>query len=282
MEEEYLEKYATIPIRDLEAKVEKELFPSAFGICDRIEKEGKNEFQTRLKRFIVSECPLGRCAVLLGQPSKCPIPLCWIAEGPTWVEFLLPEINAIYSMLMDAYIEALDIPEDPDGEITFRDKPLDVMDRKLRTENTQSLIVKAFNESQILKPRANIIQDVLWAHNEGKYTLSAPLLIIQIEGILHDLAYHFKWRFMQKEMYRDESAKVCAVIEKLGDKPFENTLSDFYRRKKGAEESPRNLIVHGRSIDYGKDHRLSTVLFLILTYLITFSQMKIHGKITIE
>ena len=282
MQEEYQEKYATIAIKNLEDKVENELFPRAFSTCDRIEREGKKEFQARLNRFISTKCPLGRCAVLMGEPSKCPIPLCWIAEGPTWPEFLLPEIDAVYFMLMDTYIEALGIPEDPDEAITFREKPLNVMNRKLRTKDTQDFITEAFRKSQMLKLRTSIIKDILWAHNKGRYTLSVPLLVIEIEGILHDLAYHFKWKFTKDEMYGGESARVWAIIERLGDKSFENTLSSFYTRKTGSEESPRNLILHGRSVDYGGDHRLSTALFLVLIYLITFSQMKIQGRITME
>jgi hypothetical protein len=132
MQEEYQEKYATISIKGLEGKVENELFPAAFSICDRIEEEGKKEFKKRLNRFISTKCPLRRCAVLENELSKCPNPLCWIAEGPTWPEFLMPEINAVYFLLMDTYIEALDVPENPDGKITFREKPLNVMNRKLK------------------------------------------------------------------------------------------------------------------------------------------------------
>jgi hypothetical protein len=274
------EKYATIPIMNLESKVERELFPAAFSICNRIEKEGKKELETRLAKYISTKCPLRRCAILEGKTSKCPKPLCWVAEGPTWEEFLLPEIEAAYSMLMDTYIESINILENPEEGVTFREKPLDAMNRSLKNKDTQDVIIEAFEKSNMLKVRTFLIRDILWAHNEGKYTLSVPLLIIQIEGILHDLAYHFKWKFKKEEMYSGESARVWAIIRKLEDKAFENTITSFYVRKKGSEDSPRNLILHGRSVDYGKDHRLSIVLFLILIYLITFSQMRVQGRIT--
>jgi hypothetical protein len=276
------EKYATILIMDLENKIERELFPAAFSICDRIEQEGKKELEMRLTQYISTNCPLRRCAILEGKTSKCPIPLCWIAEGPSWEDFLLPEIGAVYSMLMDTYIESINIPENPDEGITFREKPLNAMNRSLKNKDTQNVIIEAFDKSNIVKARTFLIRDILWAHNEGKYTLSVPLLIIQIEGILHDLAYLFKWKFKKEEMYGGESARVWAIIKKLGDKAFDNTLINFYVRKNDSENSPRNLILHGRSVDYGKDYRLSTVLFLILIYLITFSQMKIQGRITLE
>lgn len=273
------ERYAIIPIKDLEAEVENELFPAALSVLSRIEKEGEKELETCQKQFILTKCPLRECAVLANEPSKCPIPLCWIAEGPTWWDFLLPEMNAVYLMLTDTYIETLNIPENPEDEITFKENPLNAMNRKLKTESTQNFIIKSFEESQVLKPRATIIKDILLAHSKGKYTLSTPLLIIQIEGILHDLAYHFRWKFEKREMYGDESAKIWVIIKKLGDKPFEDALRRFYKREKGSEESPRNLILHGRSIDYGTDHRLSTVLFLILIYLITFSQIKVQEEV---
>ena len=208
----YQEKYATVPIT-LEKKVESELFPASFGICSRIEKDGEEELRTRLSQFISTKCPLRRCVVLMNEPSKCPIPLCWIGESPSWREFLLPEINTVYSMLMDTYIECLDVSEDPDEEITLREHPLDFMNRKFKTEAAQNCIIEAFKKSEILKPRTSIIKDILWIHNQGKYTLSVLPLIVQIEGILHDLAYHFKWKFERKETYGGESAKVRAILE---------------------------------------------------------------------
>lgn len=212
VQRKYQKKYATIPL-NLENKVENELFPAAFSISSRIEKEAEEEFTTRLDQFISTKCPLRRCAVLMNEPSKCPIPLCWIGEGPTWQTFLSPEINTVYFMLMDTYIESLNVPEDPDEEITFREKPLNLMNRELKTKVTQDFIIEAFEKSQILKPRSSIIKDILWIHNKGRYTLSVLPLIIQIEGILHDLAYHFKWKFGKEEMYRGESARVWAILE---------------------------------------------------------------------
>lgn len=45
MQEEHQEKYAMIPIKNLEDKVENELFPTAFSICDRIEKRVKKNLK---------------------------------------------------------------------------------------------------------------------------------------------------------------------------------------------------------------------------------------------
>lgn len=277
------EKYTTIYIKDLESQIRNELFPAAFGICNKIEKEGERDLAQRIKQT-VSKCPLGECVILNNNPteiSKCPEPMCWIAEGPTWQEFLLPEISNIYFMLMDTYLEALNIPDDPDEKVTFIDGPLNVMKRKLKSRGTQDFILKSFKDSRIFGHRSSIIKDILWIHNKGRYLLSVPLLIIQIEGILHDLAYYFKWRFEKNEMYYEESAKIWAIIKKLKDRYFEKAMMNFYKRQKGSKECPRNLILHGRSLDYGKTHKLSTVLFLVLIYLIAFSQM-INRRITIE
>lgn len=270
------EECSIIPIKDLEDKTEKELLPAAFGIVKRIEKAGREELRSRQEQFITKNCPLQKCVVLKEeQKQKCPNPLCWIAEGPTWSEFLTPEIGGVYSLLMDTYMEALNIPENPDEKVTVKESPLNVMERKLKTGETQSLLFELFEKTRILKPRIFIITDIIETHNRGKYTLSVPCLIIQIEGILHDLSYHFRWKFKEEEMYRGESAKAWAMIQKLHDKPFQNALTDFYTRKGSFEESPRNLIIHGRSINYAEDHRLSTVLFLVLIYLIAFFLMSI-------
>lgn len=281
MELKRTEKYSTIPIKYLEEKVEKELLPAAFRICQRIEKAGREELEERFRQFISTKCPLRRCAILNGNIQGCPNHLCWIAEGPTWPEFLLPEINDVYLLLMYTYIEALDIPDNPDEEISIRESPLDVLNRKLKTDETQKILLNLFHHSEILRLRISVMRDIIWAHNNGKYALSVPCLITQIEGILHDLAFNFKWEFEDREMYWEETARVWAIIKNLGDSPFENALTNFYTRKgRTSYDSPRNLILHGRSIDYGEDYKLSTVLFLILIYLLAFSQMKIQGRVT--
>jgi hypothetical protein len=129
MQRKYRERYATIPIENLKEIIENELFPAALGICNRIRKKGETEFNKRIKETI-SKCPLKECVILKGDPkeiSKCPNPMCWIAEGPNWEEFLLDDISAIYFMLTDIYIKALDIPEDLDKEITLVENPLNVI-----------------------------------------------------------------------------------------------------------------------------------------------------------
>ena len=265
------EKYSIIFIENLEEKIETDLLPAALNICRIIEKEGKKKLQEMIEQHIKEKCPIKRCMVLEEKPEKCPNPLCWIAEGPSWQEFLSPEIASVYSLLMDTYLEALDIPEDPDEEATLVESPIDVMERKIRTEETQKLIIGLFEKSEFLKHRKSIIEDIIWAHTQKRYTLSVPLLIIQIEGILHDLAYHLKMEFEEGEMYTD-SAKVWAIIKRLEDEPFKKALTEFY----SGPRSPRNLILHGRFLEYGNDHRLSIVLFLILLYLVAFLQLKLH------
>lgn len=283
MQRKFQEKYATIPIKDLEKKVENELFPAALGVCNRIREKGEIEFNRHIEETI-SKCLLKECVILKGDPkeiSKCPNPMCWIAEGPNWEEFLLENISAIYFLLTDTYLKAFDIPENPDEKITLKENPLSVMSQELELKETQNFILLAFKKLPIFKSRGFVIKDILEAHKKDKFTLSVPLLIIQIEGILHDLAYHFKWKFKEDEMYHKESAKIAAIIKKLGDKYFEKTVGSFYKRQKEADESPRNLILHGRTLDYGRDHKLSTVLILLLIYLIAFSQMKIYKGATI-
>jgi len=274
------ERYSTFSIENFEKKLGEKLFKAAFGICLRIEREGKKEFKERVKEYITNFCPLKKCAVWKMNLEKCPNHLCWVAEGPTWHEFLLPDIQTIYFLLMDTYIAALYISEDAE-EVALKENPLDLINEELKAQRIINLIIKVFKEASILKHRIPIIKDILETHQKGNYSLTVPVLIIQIEGILHDLAYHFKWEFKKQEMYKNESAKVWAIIQKLNDKPFEDTLSSFYHRKKG-RESPRNLILHGRFIEYGKEHKLSTALILVLIYLIAFSLMKIEERVSIK
>jgi len=258
-------------IRDMEKRTS-DIFLAGFRIVSEIERKGEEELKEYMEKFILRSCPSRRCAVLNGKPWECPDQKCWIAEGPTWKEFLSPELELVYDMLIYTYLDALDIPEDPAEEIRLKEDPLNIMNERLKSNG--EVIIEAFEKAKVFEPRVHIIKDALWAHNENKYTLSVPLLIIQIEGILHDIAYYLKWEFRKEEMYRSHSAKVWALIKRLGEKSIEDALVNFYT---GGEESPRNLIIHGRFVDYGKNHRLSTALFTILIYLIAFYQMKTHG-----
>lgn len=45
-------------------------------------------------------------------------------------------------------------------------------------------IIEDWENNPVLKKRVHILEDVIWAHNQGKYTLSIPSILPQIEGII--------------------------------------------------------------------------------------------------
>lgn len=270
----FREKRSTVFIKKLEKRVKEELFPAALGLCRRVENYADDTYKQYTMEYIRKNCPIQHCVLLekINQ-SNCPNHLCIIAEGSTPLESLPIEIYNAYSLMSDAYIDALDVPDNPDEEITFKKDPIKSMNRMLTSKDGQNLIINTFKKTKLFKPRLRIIKDIFWAYEKNRYNLSVPLLIIQIEGVLHDIAYKYRWKFNKNDTYHEESVKIQAIIKKLDDRAIETALHDFYTRLPNSEDSPRNLILHGRSVDYGANHRLSTVLFLILIYIVFFYQM---------
>lgn len=52
-------------------------------------------------------------------------------------------------------------------------------------------------------PRQHIFHDALWAHKQGRYTLSIPALAAQVEGILRDLTEEYGRRYPWIERFND-------------------------------------------------------------------------------
>jgi len=104
--------------------------------------------------------------------------------------------------------------------------------------------------------RAEIIREAIWAHKEGKYVLSVPVLLAQADGICHELT--------EEQLYRKANGKpaLARVLREL-----EPDESEFYRFQSIAEVTPltentdrlaslgsvlnRHAVLHGLDVAYG-------------------------------
>ena len=111
------------------------------------------------------------------------------------------------------------------------------------------------------KHRKIIIDQALDAHKEGKYALSTPTLITQIDGVFIQLALDLgKWGA------EEEPTGIKVVKKKGGEKKIEG-MDDFFRDYYGmfmGKNSIRAGVLHGYNTDYASDDKLSAKVIWIL------------------
>jgi hypothetical protein len=139
-------------------------------------------------------------------------------------------------------------------------------------------VVQRWRNHPLFALRTHIIEDALWAHRQGKYTLSVPALIAQVEGIMNDyvVANGLPVRLGKiKEVYEavlgdsmDYDFSTWAIVETLLYQlrtntylptPFEDELARPVRRRR----STRHTILHGIMPGYNREsHSLRAFLLL--------------------
>lgn len=151
--------------------------------------------------------------------------------------------------------------------------------------NKRSNIEKIKNnlkKSDIFKSRLDIIEDALDAHLDGKYTLSIPILLSQIDGIMiKELGDILKGKYKGKKCPECgryfspiPNAKNIA-LELLNELDWENS-SYYLKFIKNDYNKNRIPIVHGLKTDYPDPH-YSTKLILVLYKLFELLNEDIHN-----
>ena len=111
------------------------------------------------------------------------------------------------------------------------------------------------------KQRKIIIDQALDAHKDGKYALSTPTLMTQIDGVFIQLALDLGvWKV------EEEPTGVKVVTKKGGKKKIEG-IDDSFRSYYGmfmGKDSIRAGILHGYDIDYASNDKLSAKVIWIL------------------
>ncbi|MFX0201918.1 MAG: hypothetical protein ACFFCW_37890 [Candidatus Hodarchaeota archaeon] len=149
-----------------------------------------------------------------------------------------------------------------------------------RRNNHENLIqmVDNWEGHPLFRLRMHIIRDALDAHREGKYTLSVPALIPQIEGILNDYVRqnNLAARFGKiREVYTAaignpehyglaEWAIVQTLLYQLQTNTYMHTdFEDELRRVARNRQTTRHTILHGIATEYNRQiHSLKVFLLL--------------------
>ena len=134
-------------------------------------------------------------------------------------------------------------------------------------------IMEDWENNPELKKRIRILEDVIWAHKEGKYTLSVPSILPQIEGIIIEGTGEEGY-IKQKEIPKLAEK----LISQRGACNFrhyplitfiESLIQANFEWGKSQEGFGRSPVLHGFFTDYD-DREYSLKLILLFDYLQKF------------
>lgn len=134
------------------------------------------------------------------------------------------------------------------------DKATEYLMKALQKESSIEELKTNLEHFGYYKQRKIIIDQALDAHKEGKYALSIPTLMAQIDGVFIQLALDLDAWVME-----DEPTGVKVVTKKGGKKKIEG-IDDYFRNYYGrlmGKHSVRAGVLHGYDIDYASDDKLS-------------------------
>ena len=139
------------------------------------------------------------------------------------------------------------------------------------TEEKVNALLTYWGTRSWLKNRIKVLQDAIWAHNNGYYTLSIPTLIPQLEGLV---AEHFRitGRLYAKDLkqYFQSLLHPAMIIknrnENLNEFIVNTLLTQFEHGSETTSILSRNAIAHGGDIFYAtKENSLRIILLLNAT-----------------
>lgn len=128
-------------------------------------------------------------------------------------------------------------------------------------------ILNYWKEKLLLTKRAKILTDAINAHKLGKYNLSVPILISQLEGVLANGFYH------KGQLHEPGYKCYLKEVMTISTNPyFDNIAIDFFinvlminfqHGKNILSLSSRHAILHGADVKYGsKENSLKMILLL--------------------
>lgn len=130
-------------------------------------------------------------------------------------------------------------------------------------------LVRGWDSELLFQPRHHLFLEALWAHRQGRWYLSIPLLLTQIEGILQDfgaqtgLPNRTPVKKIARELHletRDFTRILSATWQAQLDEIFG---SGYYKTEHKQQGLRRNAILHGLELRYASEVR-SLQLFLQL------------------
>ena len=132
------------------------------------------------------------------------------------------------------------------------DKATEYLMKALQEESSIEELKTDLGHFNYYKERKIIIDQALDAHKEGKYALSTPALITQIDGVFIQLVLDLGTWVME-----DKPTGIKVVMKGGGKKKIEG-IDDSFRNYYGLfMGTKRNGILHGYDLDYASDDKLS-------------------------
>lgn len=134
-------------------------------------------------------------------------------------------------------------------------------------------IISSWKLNKKLAQRMSILEDAVWAHKQGKYTLSIPTLLPQVEGIINENSGRTgRIRFSEcvtifnDRLSKNSSFKTTSSLYPLALLKFvENLLKEDFEWGKPSKKG-RHPILHGHNVSYS-DRVFSLKLILLVDFI---------------
>lgn len=131
-------------------------------------------------------------------------------------------------------------------------------------ERCISLLEFSFKESDVFNKRKNILLDAFRSHFEGRYTLSVPALLAQIEGIMRDIGGLKLKDTFKPTIKTDIWDRRLYFSVKDNAEYFNAFISNLFKGSQLDDSFNRNPILHGTNIKYNS---IEWSLILVLSIL---------------
>ncbi|GHO59231.1 hypothetical protein [Ktedonobacter robiniae] len=228
---------------------------------------------------------LNEVAVELGEIEESEV--LSLQEGAS--EDLIEQAQATFKVTRYGFMsrlltnaELLEFASYPDG--TREEEITNKLIEKTNDERFMKVFIGLVEESQVLRRRLSVIREAFAVHQEKRYLLSIPILLAQVEGMIGDALIlkgdvgeqenklyrrdengQFKLKQNGKPNRSDEITGLGGLIRtsKWATHPILDGVAALIQQKLGGD---RNIILHGREVEYGEPH-LSVQSLLLLRLL---------------
>ncbi len=182
--------------------------------------------------------------------------------GPLCVALGWPPSRHLYIDDMATAIDAAATQDDESVKAAF-----DALMVERHTEAVLEEMFDSWHDRTWIRKRLPIIEEGIKAHHEGRYLLSVPALLPQVEGLIVD-------GFSRKGWVGNTAVQLLAkrLLQDDGEVPFHSAVSSFYlgtvlRKFEHGDAVPvgvsRHAVLHGGDIAYGTEtNSLKTILLI--------------------
>lgn len=143
-----------------------------------------------------------------------------------------------------------------------------------------SQILEEWKTIKILERRIGILEDIIIGHNLGKFNLTIPTALSQIEGILGDIYNHLgKMKGLHRDNYLTElfNHYIFNLPELSAVPLIWKVYEGFEWGKPVPSHINRHAILHGFNTDYG--YRINSLkCILLLDYIIQHCRKKLEDE----